>query len=665
MIPRKHEGKPVRAMLVTCLVTGMLLAAGVQQNTAAAADLVVKISRVGQTLDLIDSVGMSDTGQAPTAALRDMLQETDWIDDERSVVLSWDKSGERPGAARLVPYRQANPNVKEAYKALSRTDYYLLSLPPGETAAIPESLEKEMEAASRDISAATVSLTLALRQVIAGNRASITNMLETAGQMSLQNQTDPLAPTAEEIRQMLIGLVDAAEQIDFLTLRLELDENQFKLITETIPVKGGKLSAFLASCGMTTRLDGYQPAHDIAFRSRSYDVDAVLEVLDTIFGPIYSNLGINFADLTALGSHFTGETAGGMTYGEGNRVLVESMAVLKNEVDSENFLENVFLPWAEEYGRNVTRLMSKETGERIDSVLTRTPDSMVAGHRVTGMRMKLPVRPMRFEDGRQDGQDAVMVYEVRTAVVGNLLIMAPDDNRLAGMILTAGRLKKKTSHGPLLIMSVDMRKYLSSLARFVPGHGIDPQSIPDLGTISFAAATGTDRMITSAAMETDDIRMMTAYLRRMQPGEAGDVPVAASAPKKPESPSAVKKPMKKVKEPVDRDAAYWMEKGQLAATYGAYASAIRYYKKALAMGIEESRVFFNMGLAYGELGNYPQALGYLNQAVQIAPDQGTYYYGRARVYLLSGNKDRAMEDFEHAAALGDPDASRYLKKKRP
>jgi hypothetical protein len=652
--------KSAKAMLITCLVTGMVLTAGWQQRTAAAADLVVKISRLERVLDLIDSMGTSDAGQAPTDALRGMLQAVDWIDDDRSIVMSWDKSGERVFSAILVPFREANPNFEDAYNAVPSGDYYILSLPPGKAAAIPQDVEREMAAASREVSASTVSMTLALRQLIAGNREGINNLLQSAAQASPSDQTDPLAPNPEEIRHMLAGLVEAAEQIEFLTLHLDLNENQFSMVAETIPVQGGELSTFLASSGLTTRLDGYQSVHDITFRSRSYDVDAVLEVLDTIFGPIYRKLGINFADLTALGSYFTGETAGGMTYGEEDRVLVECMAVLKNEVDSQNFIKNVYLPWAEEYGRNVTRLMREGTGKPIAAVLTRTPDSTVEGHRVIGMRMKLPVSPMPFGDGQESNQERVMVYEVRTAVAGNLLLMAPDDVRLAGMIRLAGGLKKKTSHGPMMTMMVDMGKYLSSLARFIPGHGIDPHSIPDLGTVSFAVATGTDRMITSAAMETDDIRMMMAYLKRMQPSEEDKQPASAPAPTKPVSPTVAKKSVTAPKQPVVRDAADWMEKGRLAATYGAYAPAIKYYKKALAMGSEESRVYFNVGIAYGELGEFARALDYLSRAIQMESERGAYYYGRGRVYLISGNKHMAMEDFKRAAELGDFDAIQYV-----
>jgi tetratricopeptide (TPR) repeat protein len=161
-------------------------------------------------------------------------------------------------------------------------------------------------------------------------------------------------------------------------------------------------------------------------------------------------------------------------------------------------------------------------------------------------------------------------------------------------------------------------------------------------------------------METDDIRMMMAYLKRIQPAPGVEEPAPSPVVKTP-APSTAPKTAKKPAQPVVRDAGYWMEQGQLAATYGAYGPAVSYYKKALAMGAEGSRVFFNMGIAYGELGDYDRALDHLHQALQMAPEKGAYYYGRARVYLLSGNRAMALTDFEHAAKLGDLDARQYLK----
>ena len=654
--------KPIKVMVAICLMIGMLLLMESHQGSALAADLMVKISRLQETLDLIDSMGMSDNkGQAPTAALRGLLQDVEWIDNDRSIVLSWDTSGDGPVAAILIPYLQANTKFEQAYNAISRDEYYLLSLPPGNALVISESVEKEMAGVSREISASTASLTLALRKVIDANRDSINHMLEIVKPLSPEDQMDPLAPTAEDIKQMLIGLVDAAEQIDLLTIRLDFNEQQVKILAETVPVKDSELSAFFASTGMTTRLDGYRPAHDIIFRSRSYHVDSALDMLHTILGPFYKKQGIDFAELISIGRDFTGETAGGMTYGKGAAILVESMAVLKDDVDSKNFMEMVYLPWAEAYGKKVTRMMEERTGKRMSPVLVRTPDSTVGGHRVAGLQMKLPVSPMLFDEGRQGGGDHFMTYDVRTTVVGNLILMAYSDARLAKMIRTAGSLRKKTSYGPLMTLEVNVGKYLSSLARLIPDHKINPQSIPDMGTVSFITIASGDRVISNAAMDTDDIRMMMAYIKRMQPVEEGkETAVLPPEIKKPE-----KEPKKNPALAIVKDAEYWIDQGELASTYGAYESAIRSYKKALASGAEQGRVYFNMGIAFGELGDYPQALVHLGQAIQTTPEEGAYYYGRARVYLLSGDKDMAMKDFERAAKRGDLDALQYLERVGP
>ena len=44
----------------------------------------------------------------------------------------------------------------------------------------------------------------------------------------------------------------------------------------------------------------------------------------------------------------------------------------------------------------------------------------------------------------------------------------------------------------------------------------------------------------------------------------------------------------------------------------------------------------------------------------MEPENGLYLYGRGRVYLLAGEKEKAMADFNKAAALGSEDAQNYL-----
>jgi tetratricopeptide (TPR) repeat protein len=189
----------------------------------------------------------------------------------------------------------------------------------------------------------------------------------------------------------------------------------------------------------------------------------------------------------------------------------------------------------------------------------------------------------------------------------------------------------------------------------MPGHRIDPKSIPDMGLMSIVTEVDRGNIKTSTSMYLEDLRLMLSYLRWVGKGGAG---MAAAPPPTPRKKK--KRTEKKLPRPVVKDAGYWVDQGALAATYGAYDTAIKYYKKALAMGAEKSRLYFSIGVAYGELGDYPKAHAYLEKAIQLKPGAGDYYYARGRIYLLSGDKDSAMLDFEHAAEAGSVDAQRYL-----
>jgi tetratricopeptide (TPR) repeat protein len=109
-------------------------------------------------------------------------------------------------------------------------------------------------------------------------------------------------------------------------------------------------------------------------------------------------------------------------------------------------------------------------------------------------------------------------------------------------------------------------------------------------------------------------------------------------------------------------AAYWLDRGGLFATYGNYQAAVAAYKKALQMDGNLSKAHFDMGVAYGEMGDFDQALSQIDTAITLSPDTAAYYYGRGRVLLLAGRHARAMEDFQKAAAMGNRDAKAYLGK---
>jgi len=51
------------------------------------------------------------------------------------------KIGEKPQIAMYIPYLIPNTSFQTNYKAISGGDYYILPLPPGTGAKVPESLK--------------------------------------------------------------------------------------------------------------------------------------------------------------------------------------------------------------------------------------------------------------------------------------------------------------------------------------------------------------------------------------------------------------------------------------------------------------------------------------------------------------------------------------------
>jgi tetratricopeptide (TPR) repeat protein len=111
---------------------------------------------------------------------------------------------------------------------------------------------------------------------------------------------------------------------------------------------------------------------------------------------------------------------------------------------------------------------------------------------------------------------------------------------------------------------------------------------------------------------------------------------------------------------VETDVSYWLDRGGLYAAYGNFSAAIKAYNKALVLGPNDSSAYFNLSLAFCELGHYEDSLEAIKQAIVREPQNGNYYYGQAWVMVKAGNEAEARAIFHHAADLGDPDAIAYL-----
>ena len=107
--------------------------------------------------------------------------------------------------------------------------------------------------------------------------------------------------------------------------------------------------------------------------------------------------------------------------------------------------------------------------------------------------------------------------------------------------------------------------------------------------------------------------------------------------------------------------AYWMDRGGLLAAYGNYTAAARCYQKAIDLAPDRAEAYFQLGVAYGEMGRLEAAVKAISQAIDRDPANGAYFYGRGRVYLLAGEENLAMKDFMEAGFLGNKDARNYLK----
>lgn len=106
--------------------------------------------------------------------------------------------------------------------------------------------------------------------------------------------------------------------------------------------------------------------------------------------------------------------------------------------------------------------------------------------------------------------------------------------------------------------------------------------------------------------------------------------------------------------------AYWLDLGGLYNTYGNYPAAVKAYEKALVLGQNDSAAYFNLSLAYCEMGLFEDSLEAIKRAISMEPQNGKYHYGQAWILIKAAKAAEAKAILQHAAELEDPDAIAYL-----
>ena len=634
-------------------------------------DVVVRIEKINATLDIIDDLlGTSDQagGQSPTAMLRGMLQGGDWIDPARSIVIGVLAKEPAPVAAAFIPFVRPSDNFKNMVNAASGPDYYLTTIPPGQPASFSAQQEKFLDEASRSTGQRTLSIECFPSQLVEKSDNQIKQMLMNLKTQPNAASGESMEFTPEEMRAMLEDMLEAVSQLDSFLIGFDLTSNAVAAAMEADALENTDLSRLFSPNATRTIFNDYKPAHQVTFKMGSFDLAGMMELIDKVFGETYAKLGLDFGQISSIAQYFTGETAGGLSY-DITGASFESISVLKSPKSTPQFFDAVYLPWLKDYSENVRKMMEKRTGKKQEPMFRRTQDTMVSGYPTVGVDIQLPAAMMGPETSKSvETNPELFMYQMRMTIMDDLLLTAPHDERLAELIVQAGKLKAGPLRGPLGRFDIDMAAYFNALKDSVPGLEA-PGPMPDMGRLAYTFDLEKGRMVAETSMKVKDIRNIVSYFKALSPsGETAETyerPARTRPEPEPEPEKARRKPPKtveRVEEPVKKDFDYYMDKGGLTAAYGNDAAAIKYYEQAIRLNPNRSDAYYSLGVSLGEIGRYAESLTALDQAISMEPRNGAYFYARGWVYLRAGNSRDSMIDMRRAADLGNNDAQNYLRR---
>lgn len=94
-----------------------------------------------------------------------------------------------------------------------------------------------------------------------------------------------------------------------------------------------------------------------------------------------------------------------------------------------------------------------------------------------------------------------------------------------------------------------------------------------------------------------------------------------------------------------------------------YSSSIFYFKCSISSGLKHYLVYYNMGIAYMELGNNVKAEQCFKQSIALNNKFSKNYMSLSRIYLLSGDKKKSYRTIKEAMSIiDDPELVEIEKK---
>ena len=648
------------ALGIWMLVLFVAAVGPVQGQTIADAPPVVtiKIRDIDRLLQDLESLMPANTAANPssqTAMIKGLLQGTDWIDPARPVVADMVYDGQTSSWLVFLPFQKPNDAFQGTYGAIAGEDYYLMRFPPAPDAPLPDALREHLRAVSQRGSEANIVVELAAHDVLLQSEAQIEAALQNMAAGTAGNGEAPL--TQEETQRLVRDLVATFKQVQTLRFGLNLDPRNLLLLLDVQAMPESYLAGVLTDQQADERLDGYRPDYPMQFRARAYNVAGAMQMLGATFGQFYQKMGFDFDELAQIAKALTGEMVGGMDMDQG-QMRFEMIYALHATVDGNDYLDRVYLPWFEKYNQRMAAMMEQQTGQTVTPLYERMPDTTIAGHKVIGVRTRFPA--MNPAGAQMPAMGVLQDYQTRMTTVDGLILMASSDATITRMISQVTGLQKRPAQGPLVEFSMDMGAYLRGLQSFMPDAGQAVAIPADIGALTMQAEMQTGTLTTRTQVGVQDLQQMVGLMAALSSrmAEAQTETVAAQAsPQTPPEALPEEKPSPEIK----NTPAYWMDRGGLLSVYGNYKAAARCYQKAIDLAPDRAEAYFQLGVAYGELGRWEAAVKAVSQAIDRDPTNGAYFYGRGRVYLQAGEEALAMKDFMEAGFLGNEDARNYLK----
>ncbi len=648
------QAKPLTWIIIAvavALVAGLSPAdIEAQGEVAQGPQLLIKIRNIDQLLNDIERLmppgeGASTPQQA--AMLRGMLQGTDWIDPQRSIVAGMVVNGDLSSWIALIPFRTANANFQTAYGAMAGDDYYLVALPPQPGFVVPPEVKTRLIDAATEEAASSLVVEAAASELLEMAQPKITAAIANrAANPAPQAGPDMMSP--EETQAMLADMLKMFEQMETVRLGLDLTGDVFTLQFDVDAWPDSFLAGLLIDRGDDVRLADYDLDMPLQFRSRAYNVPGMMQLIASGFGQIYSRMGLDFDELADMTKSFTGEMAGGMT-ADADGMSYEMVYVLRPEIDGEAFILNTYLPWFERYNRQMAAFVAQQANTpQPPPLYERTADSIVEGIKVVGVKTNynamLPPGDQRvaaLAGGEQ-------IFETRLAALGDLLLISHNDAAMAGLITRGRGFGTAPAQGPMARFDFDLGAFMAGMQGMLPPGDLPPSWPSDLGRLTMRADMQAGKLATRTRFNIADLGKLGAAFSALAAQQAAAAPGRETA-----SPPADKRP--------NDTPDYWYRRGGLQSAYGAYQAAVKSYRKAVSLAPRYADAHFQLGVAYGELRQFEAAVKAMTQAIDLNGDKGSYYYGRGRVLLLAGEDEEAMRDFMEAGFRGHADARAYLK----